>query len=502
MKSLYAYLAILFISLGLSAETRSVWVLPWDMQSPRAIDQVIDDALLYEQNELLLEVRYRSDALYQPNRVSDLYPNPEPRSYILSDDGFDPLAYAIQEAKKHGIRIQAWVVVFNATPLDKELIAKNYIYQNHRDWITLDDEGKPMRSTAQFGYFIDPGIPAVQDYLLDVFSDLVSGYPELDGLHLDYLRYPTTHLGYHPQSVQRYQNEAEDLSWNEWRIKQITNFVTKCQQRIKQINPDIILSAAVFADINAARDAYAQDWYAWLKSGIIDLAYPMAYHLDYSEYCKQISSMKRQKYADRIVVGLRAWEKNGNSLLSWASPDYNVSHIYERIALARKSGFQGIALFSYNGLKQGDAFAHLASLAYPPIRLAYDFPSQAFLSDQAQFLASSIETDQIPDPESTTNKLSDHQTSALDLSLSREDGFYVLHFSLPCEGRWQMQVLDEKGELIYDRHRYYFTDSIQDYWDGILNDGRHLTNGKYHLLFTMEDLKLQTEIRIGDPRDE
>ena len=180
MKRFLITLIILGLALGLSAEIRSLWVLPWNIQSKQAIDQVIWDAVYAHQNEILLEVRYRSDALYTPNRLNSKYKNPEPRSYVLKNDGFDPLAYAIEQASAQQIRVQAWVIVFNATPLEPKLVQQNYIYQHHPEWITYNERTERMRSSAQFGYFIDPGIPEVQDYLLDVFSDIVSGYPELD----------------------------------------------------------------------------------------------------------------------------------------------------------------------------------------------------------------------------------------------------------------------------------------------------------------------------------
>ena len=202
---------LLFLFILLTAETtifaevRSLWILPWSLKTPQSIDEVISNAILNNQNELLVEVRYRSDALYKQNRTSGTYYNPEPRSYILSDDGFDPLEYAIQRCHELGLKIQAWVVVFNATPLDQKLINKNYMYLNHKAWLTYTKTGSKMNSKDQFGYFIDPGIPDVQDYLLDVFSDIVEGYPDLDGLHLDYIRYPSSQYGFHPVSLARFE---------------------------------------------------------------------------------------------------------------------------------------------------------------------------------------------------------------------------------------------------------------------------------------------------------
>ncbi|MDD2506333.1 MAG: hypothetical protein PHQ78_03340 [Candidatus Cloacimonetes bacterium] len=80
MKRLEILILILTALTALSAELRSLWVLPWDIKSPEAIDELIDDAVQNHQNELLVEVRYRSDALYTPNRTGYRYFNPEHRS--------------------------------------------------------------------------------------------------------------------------------------------------------------------------------------------------------------------------------------------------------------------------------------------------------------------------------------------------------------------------------------------------------------------------------------
>ena len=373
-------LIILGLMLGLNAEVRSLWVLPWNMQSSEAIDKVIADAVFAQQNEILLEVRYRSDALYTPNRLNSKYANPEPRSYILADDGFDPLAYAIEKARIHQIKVQAWVIVFNATPLLTELVQENYIYRNHPEWITYNQQNERMRSSKQFGYFIDPGIPEVQDYLLDVFSDIVSGYPELYGLHLDYIRYPDATWGYHPISKQRYASEGTWLTWNQWRTQQITEFVGKCRDRIKSINPDIMLSAAVFADIDDARNQYAQDWYSWLQQGLIDRAYPMAYQMNDDIFASQMRQMSQQGDPATIVMGIRAWDAQGKSLLDAYGKQYGINDVVKRIKLIREYGFAGIALFSYEGLRVGNALQYLADVSY------FDAPklaSQPLLSDVA-----------------------------------------------------------------------------------------------------------------------
>jgi len=551
MKKYLLILFTFFVTLSLKAEIRSLWVLPWDITSPEAVDEVIQRAIEHHQNEILVEVRYRSDALYITNRLSNDFPNPEPRSHVLKKESFDPLGYTLSKAHEHGLKVQAWVVVFNATPLDDQLIKRNYIYMYHPEWITYDSDGKRMHSSRQFGFFIDPGILAVQDYLINIFSDLASGYPELDGLHLDYARYPERRLGFHPESIRRFNEEVSGMSWNEWRTKQVTDFISKLRTRIKGINPELKLSAAVFADIHAARESYAQDWYDWLERGLIDCAYPMAYNVNFEVYRQQLINMQKQGFEDRIVLGLRAWDINDTPLLPWVNSAYNISDIYRRIELARKKRFSGIALFSYRGLTNGDAFTHLSALAYPqipPLMLSQE-PGQTILLAEAEDLALSDQPNSGGLPEesfealeaedddhiladqshpeaaaqtkpstpvsselATTSPSNEHSISktapqiesgkaakthnSLKVNLHKDEGFYVLDFNLPREGRWHWALFDG-DKLIYDRHRYFFSGTNQDYWDGVTHDLGDVAPGRYSIIFRMDALYYQSEIMFG-----
>jgi uncharacterized lipoprotein YddW (UPF0748 family) len=463
LKKLFITVFLFLLFCGAEAEIRSLWVLPWNIKSPQAIDTIIEDAILHNQNELLLEVRYRSDALYTPNRLSKRFANPEPRSYILDIHGFDPLEYAIVKAKERGLRVQAWVVVYNATPLDQKRIAENYIWQNHRDWLTRDASGKQMTSKEQYGYFLDPGVPEVQDYLLEVFSDVVLSYPLLDGLHLDYIRYPSVSFGYHPTSVKRYEEAKthESLSWNQWRMRQVTEFVEKLRTRIKGIRPNLILSAAVFSSIYEARNLYAQDWFDWLDRGIIDYAYPMAYHVKYDAFVNQMKAMEENGNTDKIVVGLRAWNARGGSLLERQSPQYNINHIEDRIRYLREKDYAGISLFSYEGIIQDSALRFLADRAYPTAARLPELLADAGFGPRTDVLF--------------------HNS---------EEG-YLVDLVLPAEGKWNWDLLDADQAKVYQRFRYYYRGLNQDRFDGLLANGECIPSGSYTMHLYIEDTEIE-----------
>jgi len=473
----YAFLcAFLILMGGIQAEIRSIWVLPWNIQSPQAIDQIVQNAIDSNQNELLIEVRYRSDALYFPNRNNSDFCNPEPRSYILGNTNFDPLEYSIRKAHQHGIRIQAWVVVYNATPLLYEQLHQNYIYRNHHDWLTRDSQGNMMKSREQYGYFLDPGIPGVQDYLLDVFSDIVVNYPDLDGFHLDYIRYPGKDWGHHPTSISRYRTAkiSRPMSWNEWRIAQVTDFVQKLRKRLLTLNPQLILSAAVFPSIYEARTLYAQDWFDWLNRDLIDYAYPMAYNVKFDVFTRDLDLMLQGDLEDKIVVGLRAWNTAGKALLHQHSPRYNISHIEERISHLRSKGFAGIALFSYEGIIRGSALSVLAERAYS-------------------------ESSLLPELSPTV----DLPVSG-DILISKVKDAFVLDIVLPDSGKWTWELRDHNLAQVYQRYRYYHKGLNRDLFLPTMANGMPLAPGTYHLTLLSGDKKhsLQQTLILGNSRYE
>ena len=335
---------ILFIWLAavtLSAEIRAMWVTAWELTTPAKIDSVVTFARVHGIKQIMIHCRYRGDALYYPNRIFDLYPNPEPVSYILGEEHFDPLAYMLNAVWGHEIEVHAWVTVFVVTPRVMDRVSADHIYFEKPYWITSDFRGKIMATDSYEGAYLDPGIPDVHDYLMNVFRDLVVNYP-VDGIHLDYIRYPDSQFGHSPGALANYKRESSDgeTNFHDWRSEQVTRFVRRLYAEMKYINSDLIVSAAVFSNLDRAKERYSQDWIRWLDQGYLDYAYMMAYSVDDDVIREELKRVLSHK--DKIVVGLRAWSEENRPY----HPDFLVS----KIGIARKKGFAGIALFSYNGL--------------------------------------------------------------------------------------------------------------------------------------------------------
>jgi uncharacterized lipoprotein YddW (UPF0748 family) len=222
------------------------------------------------------------------------------------------------------------------------------------------------------GLYLDPGVPEVRERIVTLFRDLVSGHPDLDGLHLDYIRHPGVlpfspgsrfgvglEFGYGATSRARYRAETgrpdpiegaapgvvrDANAWDDWRRAQVTTLVEEISAATRAVQPDLILSAAVIAYVDRAYLSLSQDWRQWLETGAIDLAMPMVYTLDDRLLRYQLESFAGWSYGDRVWPGIGVW-------LFAARP----GRALDQLAHVRANGFSGEMLFSDDALAESPA---------------------------------------------------------------------------------------------------------------------------------------------------
>lgn len=338
-----AFLLFLLCSLSLclaAVRKISLWVTPWDITDKTEIDQLILDCRDMKVNEILAEVRYRGDALYFPNKYKKRYENPEPRSYIMNGSRFDPLEYLIYQAKLNGISVQAWVTVLVVTPLKTDKLQPEHVWYVRNDWITRKSDNTRMDSNVLEGAYLDPALPEVRDYLANIFADIALNY-DVDGIHLDYIRYPDTRYGFHQYSLDRFK-EQTDLNWESWREEQISQTVRQIRKKVSDAKPSVRLTAAVKPNPFSAGKYFGQNWLNWLKNGWIDEVYLMAYHTRDKDMQDLLNQLPDQ-YKNRIVVGLKAYEDTGK---------YPGQLLYNKIKLTEQYDFSGVSFFSYAGIRE------------------------------------------------------------------------------------------------------------------------------------------------------
>ena len=328
------------------APVRAMYATVWSVSNASDIDKLLETAHKYHFNQIFFQTRYRGDALYRANRKDSTYRNTELLCYTVKDSTFDPLSYALEKAKIYGIEIHAWVTVFVITPHDLYKIKDSHAYYAHPDWVTYNRAGQKMPNDVAEGAFFDPGVPAAQDYFMNIASDIVTNY-DIAGIQFDYIRYPDSSYGRNPIAMQEYA-KAGNIDFAQWKQKQLSNFVSRMYIQLKSINPKLQVSAAVIAKRDKAVNKYSQNWPKWLKEKYIDKVYLMAYNTSNTTFTKLIAKAAELKETKKMVIVLRAWPP--------ASSSYSAARINEKIKITKKHHFKNYGFYSYSGMRDNNYF--------------------------------------------------------------------------------------------------------------------------------------------------
>ena len=355
-------------------EVRALWVVRYALHSPEAVREMVADAAASGFNTLLVQVRGRADALYSSSL--------EPRAELLADSPpFDPLQTVIDEAHERGLAVHAWVNTHLVWGPADPPQSPTHLVNAHPDWLAVPrslgrelydrDPRHPafLRlltrhariNSARFeGLYSSPSHPQVQERVEAVWLELAANY-DLDGIHFDYVRLPSPDFDYSRGALERFRewvrprvpaDRFDDLTaesaddplaftdaltdlWDQFRREQVSALVRRIYRSVKEVCPDLTVSAAVKADPHRARTFYFQSWWGWLADGILDVAVPMAYTTDPQLFAGLAESARvSAPERDRVWIGVGAY-KNPVDATLW------------QIEQARAQGVGGVVVFSY-----------------------------------------------------------------------------------------------------------------------------------------------------------
>ena len=359
---------------------RALWVLcegsARTLSEPGRIDALIADALALGATDLFVQV-YRSGRAWYDAKLAD----PTPYREIVARTGEDPLRRVLDRAHAAGLRVHAWVNVYSlnanrSAPILMEL-GEQAVLVDRRGRSLLEypagDVPAPDRAWYRMGtpgLYLDPGAPGVRERLVATFVELADRYPDLDGLHLDYIRYPGIlpfapgsrfgvglDFGYGEATRQRFRSETgvagpyidpeqpatSELTrtgpWDDWRRNEVTRLVRELRRDVLTKHVDLLISAAVIAYADRAYLSLAQDWRGWVEEGLLDFAVPMIYTRDDRLFRYQVESFANGPRAERIWMGSGTW-------LFAKQP----ARAVEQLRVIRDSGSTGEAIFSYDAL--------------------------------------------------------------------------------------------------------------------------------------------------------
>lgn len=281
------------------------------LSSRKEITKLIDFAKKAHIKILFVQI-YRSNKAWFPSKVADA----KPYKTCLKNISADPLALIIKEAHKQGIEVHAWLNMLSLGTNKEAVFLKKYgteiLTRNLKPKKTIED----YKIDGQ--YFLEPGDLRIRGELLVMLEEVLHAYPGLDGILFDYIRYPDKNpaYGYTKMNIERFKKatssrtiEEKNPIWQNWKRAQVTELLKKLAAKVKEIQPNIKVSATGCAPfIRAYYEAY-QDWPSWLKTGLVDSVTVMTYPPDVPEFEKYILEAKN-KTTDfhRVNLGVGAYK--------------------------------------------------------------------------------------------------------------------------------------------------------------------------------------------------
>ena len=387
----FRIILLLFLTANLFAleQTRALWVSRWDYASESDINKIIDNAAQLKFNTILFQVRGAGEALYDSHI--------EPRSELLANAHWDPLRTAITSAHQADLQLHAWINVYPGWSGDMPPSDSTQLYYRHPDWFMHDVYGR--RPALAKGYqWLSPTHPDVNSYLLRVCRELYENY-DIDGLHLDYIRFPAASYSYDPASVrvfrQRYGASPEDrpAAWRLWRQNSITAFLDSLYADVKLSKPELVVSAAVVANYELGKKIYFQDSHGWLQRGCVDAVYPMLYTNDTELFKRRLNDFIRNNHNRHVYAGI----------------NLEYDDLDGKLDIVNSLGAPGLGIFSYAEIaaenKIKPAIKALLDSVWREKAVPAAMPWKIFIKDNQGPLIAQVQSLPSPLPPNTAFKI-------------------------------------------------------------------------------------------------
>lgn len=276
-------------------------------------------------------------------------------AHSVLNGSYDAMEGFVRICHENDIEVHAWVENFFVGTVESQEQTNQALADHFAGRWLIDRQGK---NTFYYGssntnfIFLNPYDKEARKLLVDFYREIITKY-EVDGIHLDYIRFPELNygkddFGYNENIVSAWQKENNtDVdpatlkngelhdSWITFRQEIINSFVGEVYGMICDTDPSIWLSAAVYPGIPDIKNDIFQDCENWVQKGYMDELFSMSYGAD-----NTYVSNNAAKFVE--LAGEACFYSTGISAFGETAP---VSFALQLTEVTGK-GADGVAIFS------------------------------------------------------------------------------------------------------------------------------------------------------------
>lgn len=258
----------------------------------------------------------------------------------------DMLEEVIAKGHELGMTVMAWFEFGFMMPADSPLIEK------HPDWLTQRRDGTTVEVKGEDQVvWLNPFHPEVQQFILDLVTEIVSNY-DVDGIQFDdHFGLPVA-FGYDDYTTRLYEQdvnlsppeEARETFWVRWRADRLNDFMGRLFHTIKAANPDCLVSVSP-NPLHFALPAHLQDWFTWEQKGYVEELVLQVYRPTMERFIDELDRTEVHLANSHIpvAIGILSGLKNRPT---------SIDLIEKQVQEVRDRGFDGVSFFFYESLWQ------------------------------------------------------------------------------------------------------------------------------------------------------
>lgn len=354
-------------------EVRAVWIttnhqLDWPPKTynpeiqKKSLIEILDNLKSKNFNTIYFQVRSQGTVFYKSKY--------EPWSQYLTGKlgqfpNYDPLQFVIEEAHKRNLEVHAWLNVLKIKSGDGPLqfTELSHIALMRPDWV------RKYKEQNSFSYWLDPGLPDVRDYLKNLCIEIVENY-DVDGIHLDYIRYP----GIDFDDSLSYQIFGMNKSLADFRRENINQLVSEIYDTLTTIKPTLKIGSApigIYENLSDARglegkNSLFQDAREWLKRKKHDYIVPQIYwHTNTNpKFVSLVRDWMRNSSGRHVIIGIGAYNPSV------------AKEIENQIEITRSLNSAGQSFFRYEHIKDKNFLAYKYPAIIPPMKWKDSIPPE------------------------------------------------------------------------------------------------------------------------------